>query len=174
MTSFRVHNVLLLEATGFRLMEILMLELDCLIENSTGYWLKSERVNSKFQNPMIPISKDVYQVIVAQRNLIQEKFPNDKNPKNLLLLSQSKKSYGKPYMQLTVLRAFDRFAERANIRDEQGNLYHFTVYAFKHRFGVNLMNAGLSMVQVYQLLANVTLDSTMIYSNITNKLQQRN
>ncbi|OAB42105.1 tyrosine-type recombinase/integrase [Paenibacillus glacialis] len=77
-------------------------------------------------------------------------------------------------LQISVLRHFDRFAERVNIVDEKGEYFHFTVYAFRHRFGINLTKNGLNMVQVHQLLANVTSEMTMTYAKITHKLKLEN
>ncbi|MCP1310786.1 TniB family NTP-binding protein [Paenibacillus tyrfis] len=74
------------------------------------------------------------------------------------------KGIGKPFLQLSVLRSLDRFAERVNIIDENGRRFHFKATAFKHRFGLKIMKAGLNMAQVHQLIANVTSEMPMIYA----------
>jgi len=165
-----IPMMLLLEATGFRLVEVLNMRLEDIVEGSGGYWIKSWKTNSRYQYPMVPISKELANMLIAHRNQIMELFPGDKNPNGYLFLQQKTRSLGKPFLQLSVLRAFDRFADRMNIKDEDGEPYHFTAYAFRHRYGINLVNRGLNMAQIHQLLANVTSEMTMIYTNITRKL----
>ncbi|WP_010492517.1 tyrosine-type recombinase/integrase [Paenibacillus elgii] len=162
--------LLLLEATGYRLTEILYLKQDCLVDISGDYWVRSERTNSRYQNPMVPIKKDLAELIKESRRKVQEKFPAEKNPNNLLFLRYSgRKGLGKPFLQISILRYWDRFATSFNIVDENGKPFHFRANAFKHRFGLKIMRAGLNMAQVHQLIANVTSEMPMIYAR---KLQK--
>lgn len=75
---------------------------------------------------------DLAQLIKENRNKVQERFPGEKNPKNLLFLRyEGRKGIGKPFLQLTIIR--DRFATRHSIIDEDGMSFQFKANAFKHR-----------------------------------------
>ncbi len=158
-----VPILLLLEATGFRLVDILNLKQDALIEIAGEYWVRSERANLRYQYVMVPIRKELAELIKENTKKVQEKFSSE-NPENFMFLRYSgAKGIGKPFLQLSVLRSLDRFAERVNIIDESGRRFHFKATAFKHRFGLKIMKAGLNMAQVHQLIANVTSEMPMIY-----------
>jgi integrase len=162
--------LLLLESSGFRLIDILNLKQDNLIAISGDYWVRSERSNSRYQFPMVPIHKELADLLIAYRNKVKEFFPGEKNPKNLLFIRYSgKKGVGNHILQLSLLRYLDRFAERNKIVDENGKQFHFTANGFKHRFGLKLMKAGLNMAQVHQLIANVTSEMPMIYARKIQK-----
>ncbi len=51
--------LLLMEATGLRLIYILKLNQDCLIEINGDYWVRSQRINSRYQFPMVPINNEL-------------------------------------------------------------------------------------------------------------------
>src|SRR5690606_11963199 len=75
--------LLLMEATRFRLLDILSLKIDCLIEINKNYWIKSEKANSRYESPMVMISEDIAEIITAYKEIIMDVFPGDKNPNNL-------------------------------------------------------------------------------------------
>ena len=77
-------------------------------------------------------------------------------------------SVGK-YYNCLFLRNLDRFAEKANIKDESGEIFHFTANGFKHRYGMKLVKAGLNMGQIHQLIANVTSEMPMVYARMIQK-----
>lgn len=159
-----VPILLLLESTGYRLVDILNLKQDSLIEISGEYWIRSERTNSRYQYPMVPIRKELAELIKENIKKIQRKFPSENHENFMFLRYSGTKGIGKPFLQLSILRSFDRFAERVNIIDDSGRRFHFKASAFKHRYGLKIMKAGLSMAQVHQLIANVTSEMPMIYA----------
>ncbi|MNI14662.1 hypothetical protein D3C73_679340 [compost metagenome] len=119
---------------------------------------------------MIPITKELAELLIENKAIIKEKFKDEENPNNLLFLRYSgRKGVGTPFQQLSVLRYLDRFAEDANIVDESDKRFHFTAIAFKHRFGLKMLKAGLNMGQVHHLIANVTSEMPMIYARIIQK-----
>ncbi|GKU79082.1 hypothetical protein L3i20_v234790 [Paenibacillus sp. L3-i20] len=162
--------LLVLEATGFKLDEILKLKQDCIFDINGYHWLRSERTNSRYQNPMVPIEKDLAELLKENISKVQELFPGSLNPNKLLFLRYSgTKGVGIPFLQLSILRYLDRFSERANIRTETGDIFHFTANGFKHRYGMKLMNTGLNLGQVHKLIANVTSEMSLIYARKTQK-----
>lgn len=87
----------------------------------------------------------------------------------LFLRYQGTKGIGNHILQLSFLRNLDRFSERVNILEEEGNKFHFSANKFKHRFGVNLMRMGLNITQVQNIIANVTPEMPMKYARIFQK-----
>ncbi|MBY3621305.1 MULTISPECIES: tyrosine-type recombinase/integrase [unclassified Paenibacillus] len=164
--------LLLMEASGFRLIDILNSNQDCLIEINDQYWVRSGRKNSRYEFPMVPIQKDLAELMKTYRNKVKELLGKDHPNKLLFIRYKGNKGVGKQILQLSFLRSLDRFAERANITDESGNVFHFTANGFKHRFGLKLMKAGLNMAQVHQMISNVTSEMPMIYARKIQKEMQ--
>jgi integrase len=164
--------LLLMETSGFRLIDILNLKQDCLIEINDQYWVRSGRTNSRYEFPMVPVQKDLAELMKAYRNKVQELLGKDNPNKLLFIRYKGNKGVEKQILQLSFLRSLDRFAERANIRDESGNVFHFTANGFKHRFGLKLMEVGLNMAQVHQMISNVTSEMPMIYARKIQKEMQ--
>jgi hypothetical protein len=119
---------------------------------------------------MIPITKELAELLNCNKVKVKERFSDEENPNNLFFLRYSgRKGVGTPFKQLTILRYLDRFAESTNIVDETGGRFHFTATAFKHRFGLKILKTGLNMGQVHQLIANVTSEMPMIYARKIQK-----
>lgn len=162
--------LLLLEATGKRLIDILNLKKDSIIHITGDYWIRFEKTNSRYEFPMVPISKELSDLINTYINKVEELFPGEKNPDNLIFIRyEGKKGVGRQILQLSFLRNLDRFAEKASIKDESGEIFHFTANGFKHRYGMKLMKAGLNMGQIHQLIANVTSEMPMVYARMIQK-----
>jgi hypothetical protein len=103
-------------------------------------------------------------------NKVEELLPGENNTENLIFIRyEGKKGNGRQILQLSLLRSLDRFAEKESIIDESGKTFHFTANGFKHRYGLKLMKAGMSMGQIHQLIANVTSEMPMIYARMIQK-----
>lgn len=159
-----VPIVILMEATGFHLIDILNLKLDCLQERKDGYWIVSERNKIK----SIPITEEIYNMVQAQQMFIKERFTSEQNSEKYLFLKYKGKckDRGKPYLQPSLLRQLNAFAEKHQINDGKGNTFRFGSITFRHRFGVKKINDGASILDVQKLLSNVTPEMAVIYAKI--------
>lgn len=126
--------VILLEATGFHLVDLLTLKLDCLQKRDDGYWIVSERDKIK----SVPISEDIYSMVKAQKIFIHEKFSEEENPEHFLFLRYKgkMKDRGRTYLQPSLIRQLNIFAEQQQIIDLNGKIFRFGASPFRHRFGI--------------------------------------
>lgn len=159
-----VPIVILLEATGFHLVDLLTLKLDCLQKRDDGYWIVSERDKIK----SVPISEDIYSMVIAQKIFIQEKFSEEENPERFLFLKYKgkMKDRGRTYLQPSLIRQLNIFAEQQQIIDLNGKIFRFGASPFRHRFGVKKISNGASILDVQKLLSNVTPEMAVIYAKI--------
>lgn len=164
-----VPIVMLMEATGLHLIDVLNLKLDCLISGKDGTWIKSER--TKFIK--VPITVEIENLVKAQEQLIKDLFSD--NPDQFLFLRYKGKSAwrGKPYLQASLIRQLNIFAVNQNICQEDGKIFHFGSLVFRHRFGLTQINNGMSINDVQRLIANVTPQMAFIYSKIHDFTQQK-
>jgi integrase len=166
-----VPIVMLMEATGFHLIDILTLKLDCLIYGEDGTWIKSERRKVI----KVPINDEIVDLVKAQQELINDRFPDTLNPNKFLFLRYKGKLAwrGQPYLQPTLLRQLNLFAAQRNIRDEEGRLFRFGSLVFRHRYGLSQINNGMSIIDVQRLIANVTPEMAVIYAKIHDFTNQK-
>src|SRR5699024_12255770 len=63
-------------------------------------------------------------------------------------------------------RVLNDFAKQANIRDVNGEIYRFKNHAFRHRYGVNLINNGMNVIHVKRLMAHASPEITLAYAKV--------
>jgi len=61
-----------------------------------------------------------------------------------------------------VREALNRFANRCQIQNEQGEIFHFKLHAFRHTKAVELINNGMSLVLVQHWMAHASPEMTLI------------
>ncbi len=60
----------------------------------------------------------------------------------------------------------NKLANENNIVDEKGNVYKCKAHAFRHRYGVNLINNGMNILHVQKLMAHASPEMTLVYAQI--------
>lgn len=110
--------------------------------------------------------KDRY-TLLSQRNLelLREYWkryrPN--HPDGYLFYSRSKNS--SPMTSRAVQDAFNKHKKRAKLSDA------FTVHTLRHCFATHLLESGVELVQIKQLLGHTFLQTTSIYLHLSNTSQ---
>jgi integrase len=158
--------ILLMEATGFRANEVVTLKKDLLVFREDGHWIK--KVKKDKNTHLVPITTNdkLINEIVEHQNLIEQLFPAELNPENLMFLTLEGKSKGRPILRINLYRNLQKFAERALIKDESGEIYNFNCTEFRHRFGINLAKKGVSVHEIHNLIDNVTPLMAVAYCKI--------
>src|SRR5690625_704054 len=155
-----------LEASGFRISDVLSLKIDCLLKKEDGYWLVGDQRKVKYKSHKVPISNEVAKIIQAQQNLVMEKGSKETNPNNYLFPTFSGLRVKRPIDPLALSRNLNNFAEKCGITDKNGNLFYFNNHAFRHRYGVNLINNGIKLLHVQKLMAHASPEMTLVYAQI--------
>lgn len=161
-----VPILLLMEASGFRVCDILSLKMDCLVNQEDGWWLVGDQRKVKYKNHKIPIDDEIAKVIMAQQTLIKKISTLETNPENYLFPRLKGKRKGKPIPQSVFEVNLNKLAHKCNILDKNGEVYWFRNHAFRHRYGVNLINNGMNILHVQKLMAHASPEMTLVYAQI--------
>lgn len=162
--------VLLMEATGFRISDVLTLHLDCLLQTDDGYWITGNQRKVSEANHKVPITSDIAHVIQVQKKFIQDTLTE--NPNSLLFPVLAGHKRSQPYLSSTIRHHLNKLAKQCDIRNEEGQIYLFKNHAFRHRFGVTLVNHGMSILHVQKLMAHTSPEMTTVYAEIHDRTKK--
>lgn len=158
--------VLLFEATGFRGSDVLSLKLDCLQKRDDGWWISGDQRKVKVFDHRVPVSDEIASVVKAQIEMVKQKSINGANPDQYLFVRFSGKRVNQPITTHNFKATLNRLAKRVPILDKDGSVYHFRNHAFRHRYGVNLINNGMPLLHVQKLMAHASPEMTLVYAKI--------
>lgn len=159
--------ILIMEGTGFRGTDVLGLKINCLEKDNKGdYWLVGDQRKVNYKDHKVPISVELAKVVIAQQEICKQKSTSENNPDNYLFVSYRGPRKGKPQTTATLSTVLNNFAKKVNIRDVNGEIYRFKNHAFRHRYGVTLINNGMSIVHVQRLMAHASPEMTLAYAKI--------
>jgi integrase len=159
---------IVLRATGWRISDVLLLRMEtCLEQTDKGWWVCGDITKTQVLGHRVPITKEVADVIEAQRAWVKQEYPLE-NPKGYLFpaLYGARRKQGKPPTTRGINKAFQRLARQHEIKGEDGNIFWFHTHAFRHTKAVELLNNGMSLIMVQQWMAHVSPEMTLIYAKI--------
>lgn len=158
--------LIVFEASGFRASDVLTLKMNCLENGENGWWLVGDQSKVKYKSHKVPISEEVAKTIITQQKYIKSISNDINNPQNYLFPTPSGVRVGKPISPQTFSRNLNKFAENCEIRDKDGEIFHFKNHGFRHRYGVNLINNGMKLIHVQKLMAHASPEMTLVYAQI--------
>lgn len=166
--------VILLRASGWRISDVLNLRYDtCLEHTASGWWICGDILKTQILNHKVPITEEIAAFVSAQCTVVQEKISAADNPKRYLFPALTQQRKGRPLAADTVYDALNRLAEKVEIRDASGRIFHFKTHAFRHTKAVELINNGMSLVHVQKWLAHLTPEMTLTYAKILDETMRR-
>ncbi|MDZ5760793.1 tyrosine-type recombinase/integrase [Carnobacterium maltaromaticum] len=159
--------VLTMEASGFRISDTCQLSKDCLIYKENGWWLKGDQQKVKQKDHIVPISEEIAGLIKFQIEWIEQNIPLGENPHNFLFPEYiMRKNKGKAFSQQRVAGELNVLARKLPIVDSNGEVYKFRNHAFRHRYGMKMINNGMSILHVQKLMAHTSPEMTLSYARI--------
>lgn len=158
--------VLLMEATGFRVSDVCQLNSNCLLYKHNGWWLVGDQRKVRLENHIVPISEEIVAIVKIQQKMTNEILTISGNPNNFLFPVLFGKNKGKAYSQRKVRDELNRLAVKCNILDKDGEVYYFKNHAFRHRYGMSLLNNGMNIIHVQKLMAHTSPEMTLTYAKI--------
>ena len=76
---------IVLRATGWRISDVLLLKMDtCLEQTEKRWWVCGDVLKTHVLGHKVPITREVAEVIEAQRALVKQEYPAETNPKGYL------------------------------------------------------------------------------------------
>lgn len=160
-----VPILLVLEASGFRISDTLLLKKDCLERRKDGWWLVGDIRKVNYKNHKVPITEDIASVIQAQASLV-EKISNDSNPNGYLFPNTDGRRKGMPISAKVFNDNINLLAHQCNITDASGKIFRIKNHAFRHRYGVNMINNGMNVLHLQKLMAHASPEMTLVYAQI--------
>jgi integrase len=158
--------VLIMLHTGLRISDTLALKQDCLAKLNNKFWLITDIEKTYVKDHRIPISDELANIIAVLIAKAKEKSNRDNNPNNLIFVRYTGKRKGRPYGQGWVRSCLNILANDYNVVDELGNVFHFSNHPFRHTFAVKMLNSGVDILIVQELLAHSSPEMTLTYAKL--------
>lgn len=164
---------LTLEESGFRISDICSLKLGCVVYDKSGYWLKGDQRKVNKKNHLVPITEELGNVLMLQVQYIKDLSNSNNNPKGYLFPVLTGRRKGKPYSTPSISRNLNNLAINNNICDHLGDIFYFRAHQFRHRYGMSLINKGVNISIIQELMAHASPEMTSVYAKVLDTTKRK-
>lgn len=168
---------ILLRETGWRGTDILNLRYDnCLEqiwnnkEERYNYYLCGEITKTGIAQLKIPIRDKVAEMIQKSIDKAKELSTEENNPKKYLFNTYEGKLKGKPLAKQSLLNTIKRLIVQKDIRDANGELYHFRLHSLRHTRAKEYVEQGIGISVIQQILGHQSLQMTVHYATVSENV----
>ena len=165
---------ILLRETGWRGTDILNLRYDnCLEqiwnskEQKYNCYLCGEITKTGIAELKIPIRDKVAEMVQKAIDKAKELSTEENNAKKYLFNTYEGKLKGKPLNKSALLLTIQRLIEQKDIRDVNGELYHFRLHSLRHTRAKEYVEQGMGISIIQQILGHQSLQMTVHYATVT-------
>ncbi len=159
--------------TGLRISDVLGLNQDCLVKLNNKFWVETDIEKTYVKGHRIPIDDELANMLAVLIDYAKINSNKDNNPENYIFVRYKGSRKGKPYSLIWVKDKLNLLAIDYNITDELGNRYHFKNHAFRHTYGIKMLNGGADILTVQELLAHASPEMTMRYSKLLDDTKRK-
>ncbi len=168
---------ILLRETGWRGTDILNLRYDNCLEqiwNSKeeryNYYLCGEITKTGIAQLKIPIRDKVAEMVKKSIDEAKELSTEENNPKRYLFNTYEGKLKGKPLAKHSLLYTIKRLIVQKDIRDANGELYHFRLHSLRHTRAKEYVEQGMGISVIQQILGHQSLQMTVHYATVSENI----
>lgn len=168
---------ILLRETGWRGTDILNLRYDnCLEqiwnskEGKPNYYLCGEITKTGIAQLKIPIRDKVAEMVQESIDKAKKLSTEENNPKKYLFNTYEGKLKGKPLAKATFLYTIKRLIVQKDIRDVNGELYHFRLHSLRHTRAKEYVEQGMGISIIQQILGHQSLQMTVHYATVSENV----
>ena len=168
---------ILLRETGWRGTDILNLRYDnCLEqiwntkEQQYNYYLCGEITKTGIAQLKIPIRDKVAELVTKAIDKAKELSTEENNPKKYLFNIYEGKLKGKPLVKQSLLNTIKRLIVQKDIRDNNGELYHFRLHSLRHTRAKEYVEQGMGISVIQQILGHQSLQMTVHYATVSENM----
>lgn len=168
---------ILLRETGWRGTDILNLRYDnCLEqiwnnkEERYNYYLCGEITKTDIPQLKIPIRDKVAEMLKKSIDKAKELSTHENNPKKYLFNTYEGKLKGKPLAKRNLLYTIKRLIVQKDIRDANGELYHFRLHSLRHTRAKEYVEQGMGISVIQQILGHQSLQMTVHYATVSENV----
>ena len=100
----------------------------------------------------------------------KELSTEESNPEKYLFNTYEGKLKGKPLAKQNLLQTINRLIEEKDIRDANGELYHFRLHSLRHTRAKEYVEQGMGISIIQQILGHQSLQMTVHYATVTENV----
>lgn len=168
---------ILLRETGWRGTDILNLRYhNCLEqiwnskEQQYNYYLCGEITKTGIAQLKIPIRDKVAEMVQKSIDKAKELSDDENNPNQYLFNTYESKLKGRPLSKAILLHTIWRLIEKKDIRDANGELYHFRLHGLRHTRAKEYVEQGMGISIIQQILGHQSLQMTVHYATVSENV----
>lgn len=162
--------IIVLKETGRRISEVCSLSFDCLKrDNESAPFLEVHDKKLK-KNYLIPISRECETTILEQQAWLVER---DLARIGFLFVSFKWKNKLGPAKTRMIHMILNDLAEKRNIINEDGTIWHFSSHQFRHTVGTRMINANVPQPIIQRYLGHESPEMTNRYAHIYDKTMKK-
>ncbi|MGL5767785.1 MAG: tyrosine-type recombinase/integrase, partial [Sarcina sp.] len=168
---------ILLRETGWRGTDILNLRYDNCLEKiwnskkqTYNYYLCGEITKTGIAQLKIPIRDKVAEMVQKSIDNAKELSTEENNYKKYLFNTYEGKLKGKPLAKGTLLLTIKRLIVQKEIRDINGELYHFKLHSLRHTRAKEYVEQGMGISIIQQILGHQSLQMTVHYATVSENV----
>ncbi|PFK22382.1 tyrosine-type recombinase/integrase, partial [Bacillus cereus] len=165
--------ILIAFKTGLRISDILGLKSDCLVQCNSKYSIVADISKTAVKGHRIPIDEELAQILAVLIQQSKQHSNQDNNPEGFIFIRYRGSRKGRPFFQQWIPRELNRLAQKHNITDEQGNLFHFQIHQFRHTYAIKMLNGGADILTVQELLAHASPEMTVRYAKLLDDTKRQ-
>jgi integrase len=165
---------ILLRETGWRGTDILNLRYhNCLEqiwnnkEQQYNYYLCGEITKTGIAQLKIPIRDKVAEMVQKSIDKAKELSTEENNLKKYLFNTYEGRLKGKPLAKYNLLSTIRSLIEQKDIRDVNGELYHFRLHSLRHTRAKEYVEQGMGISIIQQILGHQSLQMTVHYATVS-------
>ncbi|MFJ8088980.1 tyrosine-type recombinase/integrase [Lysinibacillus sp. NPDC095746] len=159
--------------TGLRISDVLGLTHECLWRLNGKSSVKTDIEKTYVINHKIPIDEELASLLAVLIDKSKKLSNDDNNPDNFIFVRYTSSRKGQPYNQGWIQAKMNELAHKKKIVDEAGNIFHFKNHAFRHTFGVKMINGGADILTVQELMAHASPEMTMRYAKLVDDTKRK-
>lgn len=164
----------LLRETGWRGTDVLNLRYDnCLQyiwnarEDRSVPYLCGEITKVGIPQMKDPIRDEVAEMVRLLADEAAAKSNRENNPDRYLFNCYEGKCMGLPFSKPAFSKAVQKMIEKKDIRDADGNLFHFKAHGLRHTRAMEYAEQGMPIGIIQRLLGHCSLQMSLHYAKVT-------
>ncbi|UPW84008.1 tyrosine-type recombinase/integrase [Lysinibacillus sp. Ag94] len=159
--------------TGLRVSDTLGLTQECLFRLNGKSSVKTDIEKTYVINHKIPIDEELANLLAILIDKSKKLSNEDNNPDKFIFVRYTGSRKGKPFGQRWIQKNLYELAHKKEIIDEMGNIFRFKNHAFRHTFGIKMINGGADILTVQELLAHASPEMTMRYAKLLDDTKRK-
>jgi Phage integrase family len=121
----------------------------------------------------IPIDDELASILAVLIDKSIKNSNDDNNPEKYIFVRYHGSRKGKPFSQAWVREQLNTLARTKNITDENGHVFHFKTHQFRHTYAFKMLNSGVDILTVQELLAHASPEMTLRYAKLLDDTKRK-